>query len=81
MKSLCLKKSIITVEQTCKDALVSIAKSEAICETWGSVIDKVSGDKSRSNDSSSNEMVYGTIENWMMVMLNGPPPGYKTNES
>ena len=63
------------------DALVSIPTSEAICETWGSVIDKVSGDKSRSNDSSSNEMVYGTIENWMMVMLNGPPPGYKTNES
>ena len=62
------------------DALVSIPTSEAICETWGSVIDKVSGDKPRSNDGSSSEMVYGTVENRMMVMLNGPPPGYKNNE-
>ena len=45
------------------DALVSIPTSEAICETWGSVIEKVSGDKPRSNDGSSNEMVYGNVEN------------------
>ena len=62
------------------DTLVSIPTSEAICETWGSVIDKVSGDKPRSNDGSSDEMVYGTVENRMMVMLNGPPSGYKHNE-
>ena len=62
------------------DALMSIPTSEAICETWGSVIDKVSGDKPRPNDGSSNKMVYGNVENRMMVLLNGPPPGYKNNE-
>ena len=63
------------------DILISIPTSEAICETWGSVIENVSGVRSRSNDGSVNEKVYGTVENRVMVMLNGPPSGYKNNDN
>ena len=62
------------------DILVSIPTSEAICETWGSVIENVSEGRARSNDGSSDEMVYGTVENRVLVMLNGPPSGYKNND-
>ena len=66
--------------QTVLDVIASCSTSEAICETWGSVIENIAKTKGSSNDGCSEDKQYGTIENRMMVMLNGPPAGYKKND-
>ena len=63
------------------DILMAIPTSEAICESWGSVIDVMSKDRQRASDGSFENEQYGTIENRIMVRLNGPPPGYKNNKN
>ena len=62
------------------DVIASCPTSEAICETWGSIIENVAKHRGRANDGGSENMPYGTLENRMIVMLNGPPAGYKNND-
>ena len=62
------------------DISVAMPTSEAICETWGSVIEAMTEHQLRANDGSVEEGKYGTIEDRIMVRLNGPPPGYKNND-
>lgn len=55
---------------------ISIPVSEAICETWGSVINYVSDKRTRADDGSIDEI--GTIDMRVFISLNGPPAGYKS---
>ncbi len=49
--------------------------SEAVCKTWGSVIDVVGKHRLRSKDGSVEEV--GTNDKRVFIQLNGPPSGYK----
>ena len=54
---------------------ISIPVSEAICETWGSVISNVMQKRPRANDGNFEDM--GTADMRVFVEINGPPAGYK----
>ena len=63
------------------DSITAMPTSEGICETWGSMIDGMSKDRQRAKNCSIDVEEYGTVENRVMIRLNGPPPGYKNNNS
>ena len=58
------------------DAMISMPTAEAICETWGSVIQKVQQPRSQSSDGNSDDNEFGSCEDRVNVLLNGPPSGY-----
>ena len=62
------------------DFICAMPSSEAICETWGSVMDTMSEHRQRANDGSIENNEYGTFENRIMIFLNGPPSGFKNND-
>ena len=41
----------------------------------------MSKDRQRAKHGSIDDKEYGTVENRVMIRLNGPPPGYKNNNS
>lgn len=55
--------------------IISMPVSEAVCETWGSVIDVVGKHRLRSKDGTDEEV--GTNDKRVFIQLNGPPSGYK----
>lgn len=55
--------------------VISMPVSEAVCETWGSVIDVVGKHRLRSKDGTDEEV--GTNDMRCFIQLNGPPSGYK----
>lgn len=55
--------------------VLAIPVSEAICESWGSVINDVMLRRPMANDGNINEL--GTTDMRVYILLNGPPPGYK----
>jgi hypothetical protein len=57
--------------------LITTPVSEAICESWGSIITSVMKKRPAASDHSLEEM--GTTDKLTFVMINGPPPGYKGN--
>lgn len=57
--------------------LISTPVSEAICESWGSVITNVMNKRPAASDFSYEEI--GTTDMLAYIMINGPPAGYKGN--
>lgn len=55
---------------------LSIPVSEAICESWGSVICNIMQKRTRADDGSATEI--GTTDMRAFIVLNGPPAGYKS---
>lgn len=51
--------------------ILSIPVSEAICESWGSTIDKYFS--KRPNTADGNETTIGTTDKHMFIYTNGPP--------
>ncbi|GBM44512.1 hypothetical protein AVEN_192543-1 [Araneus ventricosus] len=56
---------------------ISIPVSEAICESWGSVINYIADKRTRADDGTSDEI--GTTDMRAFIAINGPPAGYKSN--
>lgn len=54
---------------------LAIPVSEAICESWGSVVNNVITKRPMSSDGSTNDI--GITDMRVFIMLNGPPAGYK----
>ncbi|GBM91072.1 hypothetical protein AVEN_99400-1 [Araneus ventricosus] len=54
---------------------LTVPISEAICDTWGSVIDQVNKQSLRSADG--NEYDTGTNDKRTFITINGPPSGYE----
>ena len=58
--------------------LITTPVSEAICESWGSIITSIMKKRPAASDHSLEEV--GTTDKLTFVMINGPPPGYKGNK-
>lgn len=56
-------------------ASLNVPISEAICETWGSIIDRVN--KQRLRSAEGNDYDIGTNDKRTFIQINGPPSGYK----
>lgn len=69
-----LKNLIPTFVQFWSSAL-TLPVSEAICETWGSIIDQINKQRLRSEDG--NEELVGTNDKRVFKLINGPPSGYR----
>lgn len=76
-----LKKAIIELSEEIPDLikflrfLISVPVSEAVCESWGSIIENVSQLRMRCADGSNTEI--GTVDKRVFILLNGPPSGYR----
>lgn len=57
--------------------LITIPVSEAICESWGSVITNIMTKRPGANDGSYEDV--GTTDMLAYIQINGPPSGYKNN--
>ncbi|GBN03053.1 hypothetical protein AVEN_169992-1 [Araneus ventricosus] len=55
---------------------VSIPVSEAICESWGSTIDKIVQKRSTAIDGDDTSV--GTTDKRMSIYSNGAPPGHNS---
>ncbi|GBM54704.1 hypothetical protein AVEN_13052-1 [Araneus ventricosus] len=55
---------------------ISIPLSEAICESWGSTIDKIV--QKRPTTIDGDDAAVGTTDERMFIFSNGAPPGYKS---
>lgn len=57
--------------------LLSTPVSEAICESWGSVITNIMTKRPAASDLTYDQI--GTTDMLAFIMINGPPAGYKGN--
>ena len=59
--------------------VVSFSTSEAVVESWGSVIEHLNKNKPNIKEVIDNLVDTGTIDRLTFIRLNGPPPGLKNN--